>query len=76
MRQEIKLEKEVWISLGRVLCAKLRNSDYILRVMKSQQRILCSGDCHDPFGLGRSFCGKVRTDEMRKELVTGATERC
>lgn len=75
LRQEIKFEKEVWIGLWRVLCAKLRNSDYILQVTKSQQRILCNGDCRDPFGLGRSFYGKVRTDAMRKKLVTGAPVR-
>lgn len=28
-----------------------------------------------PFGLGRSFYGKVRTDAMRKKLVTGAPVR-
>ena len=39
------------------------------------KRFLCNGDCHDLFGLGRPFCSNVRTDEMRKKLVTGVPVR-
>lgn len=39
------------------------------------KRFLCNGDGHDLFGLGRSLCSNVRTDEMRKKLVTGVPVR-
>lgn len=69
-QQETKLEKEVWVSLWWVFCAELRDLECVLQVMRSQQRLLCIGDCNHQFGLGSSLCSNVRTDSIRKKLVT------
>lgn len=72
LRQEIKFKNEVWTSLWWVLCAKLRNLDYVLQVMEVNRGCFALETVRISLGYkehSAAMWGKIR---LERKLVIGA----